>query len=445
MLSSRLGMKVNNKPNHLLKIITAHRKLKFEIAFALFLLCFVPNIWADVIINVLAINGAPEKKETPIRFVLPPDVKANDIVDTDGLSVEYDVNEGAYVAQGAVSLEPKATKTFRIKVKDIWKLTPQDVDTIKKEINEAHDKLGKLGDDSKAAILKQQLLERLDFVVSQQNSSANSVEKRIDSFRIYRDRLDGIKHEALSVDYWRSDPNEAKFKEKLVRMVIEIENPPTESKRMIEEKYFLPLEVKPEYIVNREDFDIKFDEEKRKPYLFKEEEFESGQKRRYEIGIRDVWHVEEKDMEYLNQRSVYANNFLKESRFEKTAQYLFDRCQIKLNSIIESQKVQREILEHISTYRQNVSLFEGARQDVEDLEKLVAIFRDELEKTKVRNVLQKVRSLKNVSDVSDSLFKTKPKMNKTWEMVGWVVLFVGIYTIIHFGIWALRSSGKKKK
>lgn len=405
---------------------------------------FVPLLRADVVINVLAINGAPEKKETPIRFVLPPDVKANDIVDTDGLSVEYDVNEGAYVAQGALALEPKASKTFRIKVKDIWKLTSQDVETIKSEINEAYDKLGKLGDENNAVILKQQLLERLDFVVSQQNSSANSVEKRIDSFRIYRDRLDGIKREALSVDYWRSDPNEAKSKEKLVRMVIEAENPPTESKRMIEEKYYLPFEVKPEYIVNRENFEIKFDEEKGKPYLFKEEEFESGQKKRYEIGIRDVWYVEGKDIEYLNKRAVYANDFLKESRFEKTAQYLFDRCLNKLNGIVESQKIQREILEHISSYRQNVKLFDGARRDVEDLEKLVAIYRDELEKTKVRNVLQKVRSLKSVSDVSDSIFKNKPKMNKTWELVGWVLLFVAIYTAIHFAIWALRSSEKKK-
>ena len=437
-------MKVNNQFQYFFQIIKSHQNKKIAIAF-IFILLLVPAVHADVVINVLAVNGAPEKKETPIRFVLPPDVKAKDIVDTDGLVVEYDVNEGAYVAQGAVSLDPKASKTFRIKVKDIWKLTTQDVDTIKSEINEAHDKLGKIGDESKAGILKQQLLERLDFVVTQQNSGSNSVEKRIDSFRIYRDRLEGIKREALSVDYWRSDPNEAKAKEKLVRMVIEAENPPTEAKRLIEEKYFLPLEVKPEYVVNREEFEIKFDEEKGKPYLYKEEEFEPGQKKRYEIGIRDVWHVDDKDIEYLNQRAVYAKDFLKESRFEKTAQYLFDRCESKLTAITESQKVQREILEHISSYRQNVKLFDGAKIDVEDLEKLVAIYRDELEKTKVRNVLQKVRSLKNVSDVSDAVFKTKPKMNKTWEMAGWVILFVGVYTVIHFAVWTLRSAGRKKK
>lgn len=442
MLLSRPGMKANNQKRSRRENCPG---LCVNIAVVLLVLGFVPKAFSDVVINVLAVNGAPEKRDTPIRFVLPPDVKSKDIVDTDGLSVEYDVNEGAYVAQGEVSLEPKASKTFRIKVKDIWQLTAQDVESLKGEINEAYEKLGKISDGKNADLLKQQLLERLDFVVAQQNAGGSSVEKRIDSFRIYHDRLEGIKREALSVDYWNSDPNEVKPKERIVRMVIEVENPPTEEKRMIEEKYYLPLEVKPEYVVNREDFDIKFDEEKRKPYLFKEEEFEPGQKRRYEIGIKDVWFVDEKDIKGLNDRAVYANDFLKESRFEKTAQYLFERCQGKLNEITESQKVQRQILEHISAYRNNVELFDGARKDVEDLEKLVAIYRNELEKTKVKNVLEKVSSLKSVSDVSDSLFKKKPKMNKTWEMVGWVVLFVAIYTVIHFAIWAMRSAGRKKK
>ncbi|MBL8014447.1 MAG: hypothetical protein JNN05_11430 [Candidatus Omnitrophica bacterium] len=436
--NNRNGVKIDKKP-------AGYQGIFFTLAFGMCAFAFVPKVFSDVIINVLAVNGAPEKRDTPIRFVLPPDVKSKDIVDTDGLSVEYDVNEGAYVAQGAVSLDPKASKTFRIKVKDIWKLTPQDVEALKGEINEAYEKLGKIGQENNADILKQQLLDRLDFVVAQQNAGGSSVEKRIDSFRIYRDRLEGIKREALSVDYWNSDPNELKPKEKVVLMIIEAENPATESKRMIEEKYYLPLEVKPEYVVNREDFDIKFDEEKGKPYLYKEEEFESGQKKRYEIGIRDVWHVDEKDIQYLNERAVYAKDFLKESRFEKTAQYLFERCDGKLKEITESQKVPRQILEHISAYRNNVALFAGARKDVEDLEKLVAIYRNELEKTKVKNVLQKVSSLKSVSDVSDSLFKKKPKMNKTWEWVGWIVMFVGIYTVIHFAIWAMRSAGRKKK
>lgn len=401
--------------------------------------------FADIIINVLAVNGAAEKRETPIRFVLPADVQAKDIVDTDGLSIEYDVNEGAYVAQGMVSLDPKAAKTFRIKVSDIWKITPQEVEGIKSEIAEAYDKLGKVGDESKSEALRQKLLDRLDFVVAQQSSGAESVENRIDSFRIYQDRLTDIKRDALSVDYWRSDPDEANRPQRLVRLVIEIQNPADMPKRVVEEKQYLPVEVKPEYVVRNENFQVKFDGEKQKPYLYKEEEYDPGQTRRYEIGIKDVWFVEENQMAYLNQRATYANDFLKDSRFEKTAQFLYDRCQEKLKSITDSQKIDREIIEHISAFRRNTKTFDDAHKDVEDLEKLVAIYREELEKTKVENVLQKVRSLKEVSDVSDAIFKKKPKVDKTWEMLGWVLLFVGIYTVIHFAVWALRSGERKKK
>ncbi len=415
-------------------------------AFILALCLFhVRSSSADIIINVLAVNGAAEKRETPIRFVLPTDVQAKDIVDTDGLLIEYDVNEGAYVAQGMVSLDPKASKTFRIKVSDIWRITPQEVEAIKTEITEAYDKLGKVGDEGNSETLKQNLLDRLDFVVAQQNSGADSVEKRIDSFRIYRDRLSDIKREALSVDYWRSDPNDKGRAQRLVRMVLEIQNPADMPKRIVEEKQYLPIEVKPEYVLRSENFQVKFDGEKQKPYLFKEEEYEPGQTRRYEIGIKDVWYIEDSEMAYLNQRATYANNFLKESRFEKTAQFLFERCLEKLKSIADSQARNLEIIEHISAFRRNSKILEEARKDVEDLEKLVAIYREELEKTKVQNVLQKVRALNDVSQVSDAIFKKKPTVNKSWQMFGWVLLFVGIYTVIHFAVWILRSGDRKKK
>jgi hypothetical protein len=61
-------------------------------------------------------------------------------------------------------------------------------------------------------------------------------------------------------------------------------------KRIVEEKQYLPVEVKPEYVVKSENFEVKFDGEKQKPYLFKEEEYEPGQIKRYEIGIKDVWY-----------------------------------------------------------------------------------------------------------------------------------------------------------
>jgi hypothetical protein len=399
---------------------------------------------ADVIINVLAINGAPEKRETPIRFVLPPDLKAEDIADTDGLTLQYDVNEGAYVAQGSVALEPKATKAFRIKVHDVWKITPQDVDALKKQVDEAYDKLGKVGDQDKTDKLRRQLLDRLDFVVAQQTANTDTVEKRIDNFRIYEDRLNDIKRDALSVDYWRSNPDESAQPTKLVRMVIEVENSSGQAQK-IEEKQYLPAEVKPEYLVNREDFEVKFDEEKQKPYLFKEEELTPGQKKRYEVTIKDVWYIHQNEIDYLKQRAKYALDFLKDSRFEKTAQYLYDRSGEKLSSIEASQQVQREIYEHISAFRLNMRVFESSRKDVEDLEKLVAIYREELEKTKVKNVLQKVKSLKGVAEVSDNLFKKKPKMNTTWQMIGWILLFVGVYTIVHFAIWGIRSAGRKEQ
>ena len=44
---------------------------------------------------------------------------------------------------------------------------------------------------------------------------------------------------------------------------------------------------------------------------------------------------------------------------------------------------------------------------METLEKLLSVFREDLEKSKVENVLQKIQSLKSVADVSKVMFNKK--------------------------------------
>ena len=47
------------------------------------------NVWAEIVMKVLIVNPSEtETKEFTIHSALPPEVKAGDVLDPDGLSVE---------------------------------------------------------------------------------------------------------------------------------------------------------------------------------------------------------------------------------------------------------------------------------------------------------------------------------------------------------------------
>ena len=403
----------------------------------------VPLAFGDVYINVMAVNGSPTRKETPVKYDLPGDLKAQDIVDTNGLQLEYNVNDANFYVHGTVTLDPKESKTFRIRVKDIWKITPDQTEAIKDEINRGFEQIGKLSDPQKGEILKQQLIQKLDNFVDQQATKADSVEKRIDSFRTYRKEMERLKNQALAVDYWRSEPGEAQ--EKIIHFKIEVENPESNPSKTVKQKHYLPSEIKPEHVVESQGFEVRYDASKQQSFLFKEEEMSKGQKKTYSIGIRDVWSIPGRDINYLRARANYAYDFLKKSKFAESSKILYDHANILLEDIVKSQGETMEIKEHISAFRVNQQTYDQARTDVENLEKLLAILREDLEKSKVKNVLQKVGSLKGVAGLAQELFKRKPSSTMTWKIIGWTLVFVAFITAINFVVWVLRSADKKRK
>jgi len=398
---------------------------------------------ADIYINVVAVNGADASKTSSIHFDLPGELTAEDILDTSGLQLDYSVDDADYFVYGDISLKPKESKTFRIHVKDKWMVTPDQVDEIKKQIEQGYDTLGKPHDDQKAQILKSRLDSKIDYILNLQSGSGDSIDKRIDNYRIYAKEMKRIQDDALNVDYWRSDPG-VEDQQKLIHLNIEVKNP-TDKLKHFKHKDYLPSEVKPEDVVEAEDFEVRYDQIKQLSFLFKEEDLTPGQDKKYSIGILDIWNIEQRDIDYLRSRAKYAYDYLKGTKFQDTAKTLVDRITVDLDDIETSQAVQKPILDHISAYRANKITYNNAEKDVETLEKLLSVYREDLEKSKVENILQKIQALKGVNDVSKVLFNKKFEATTAWSFIGWILLFVGLIVLINFVIWMLRSKDKKLK
>lgn len=396
---------------------------------------------ADIYINVVAVNGKDEAKTSNIHFDLPGELTAEDVLDTNGLQLDYDVDDANYFVYGEVTFKPKESKVFRVLVKDKWMITSDQVADLKEQIDKGYVTLGLPYNADNAKILKTRLYSKLDYIIALQSNNVDSTDKRIDAYRAYVKEMKRIRNNALDVAYWRSDPGVDK-QPKLIHLSIEVKNPTLVTKPF-KHKDYLPQEVKSEDVVDAEGFEVRYDQIKQLSFLFKEEDLAPGEDKKYSIGIIDIWSVDQRDIDYLRSRAKKSYDFLKDFKYKDVAQILWDRITTNLDSIEASQAVQRPILEHISVFRANKVKYNETEKDVETLEKLLSVSRENLTKTKIENILAKIKALKTVSDISKTIFNKQFQDSEAWAFIKWILLFVAVVTFVNFGVWLRRSKDKK--
>ncbi len=392
-------------------------------------------------INVLAVNGTETQKEKEISFTLPKELTEDDIIDTAGLELDYDVDKDAYFVHGKVSLGAKETKTFKVRIRDIWQVDQKEIEKIKKEIGFSLERIQDTDYYETGKIKKESLLRRLDYAVGEQKKSADNIERRIDKFRTYAKEIKKIRRNTFSTAYWHSKPPSPE-NGNVVRFIIELENPSKDKSKTMEVKRYLPAEVKPEDLVETQGFTVRYDALKERSYLTKEEELNPGESKRYEIQIIDIWNIPQSEIDGLKDRARVAYKLLEPTKYVESAGYLVQNIKKNLEAIEVSQTKSRSVTEHISAFRVNQKRFENAEKDVEALEDLLSAVRENLERSQLKNILQKIRSLRTIADIAASIFK-KPAMNTAWKIIASVVAFVGIVTVIHFTLWGRRSKATK--
>ena len=397
--------------------------------------------YAEIVINILAVNGTDQEKEKEVSYSLPKELAYEDILDTAGLELEYDINQASYVVKGKHLLAPKETKTFKVRVKDVWLVTQEDVDGIAEQIEISEGRIKDTEFAEVGRVKKNILIERLDFILGEQERFSDSVGKRIDRFRIYEKEMAKIRQDAVSITYWRTKL--AKDSENIVKFFIEVENPSAKDRKTVSQSHYLPREVKPEHFIELEGFEFKFDSEKNLAYLLKEEELKPLEKKKYEFSIVDIWRILQQDIDNLKDRTRTAFKLIEKTEYVESAEYLVKSIKENLEKIEASQEVERPIAEHISAYRINQKRYAKALTDVKALEDLLMAIREELERSRLKNVLQKIKSLKSISDIAEAIIGTKPSVSDAWKIIIGIISFVGLVTIIHFSVWGKRSRSVK--
>jgi hypothetical protein len=399
---------------------------------------------ADVIISALAVNGSDKFVEKDVQFSLPGEIKPDDVLDAAGFQVDYDLGSSGYILRGKVGLEGKESKTFKIRVRDVWNFTPEEAVQIREEIDEGYKEMGgENKNEGNGELQRQKLVNQLEYVLEEQKKVTGTVEDRINNYRNHAQSLQDIRSRARQLDYWRTDANDPE-EEKTVTFKVTIENPTDKTKRLKNQQY-LPPEVKPEFIKDLNGYELRFDEKKGRPFIFKEEDIAPKEKKEDAITIRDKWYIPENDIKYLRDQSIYNNEFLAKSPYGKTAKMLTDEVLNYLDLISALQKTpQPDIDQHIGAYRINKERYDKAKQNLANLEKLLARYRVDLEKSKIKNVMQRMQSMKSLARVSQAIFDKKPTVNAAWKIIAGVMIFLGLFSVFHFVTWFMRSAREKK-
>jgi len=419
-------------------------------AFVLFMfiagLFIAHPVYAQLSINLVAVNATDQVKKVPVKYYLPEELEPEDLIDLGVLKLDYNVDKGAYFVSGEFEFQPKESRTFKVSVKDVWKITENEINILKAQLEDNLMLMKDNPDYDKIVLVKDSLDGQLDFILSQQVSYSDNIERRIEEYRAYKEILEEIRKKAFTIEQlqYQAKSYEEMQAMSTVKFLIEVRNPSDKEEKNVSHKHYLPKEVRAKHVIEKKGFEVRYDNKKAKAYLSKEEVFQPAETKKYEIVLKDIWMLPTGEIKTMLERAEKAMEEIEPTAYSQSGKYLFDMIKTSIDQINASQVKQKSIKEHIGIFRVNKKRYKRAEEDIIKLEQMLAIVRakklEKMEKGKVRNVLQKMKALKGLAALSEAVFKKKISRTMTWKIIIATLMFLAIFTAWHFIVWTKRSN-----
>src|SRR3989338_11136491 len=139
---------------------------------------------AEVVLKMMVVNPSEtEVKEYDIRSPLPQEVKPENVLDTDGLKVDYDSQAGAFVLVGHLTLKPKESVTKQVVLEDVWVIPADRFSSLRRETEEILRKLRGAAYQERGEMLGRAVERRLRDVEESQDRPATSPMQHITQYR----------------------------------------------------------------------------------------------------------------------------------------------------------------------------------------------------------------------------------------------------------------------
>jgi len=181
---------------------------------------------------------------------------------------------------------------------------------------------------------------------------------------------------------------------------------PADSEKTVLIKTYLPLEVKPEDVIYKDDLEVTYDNQQGSYYVYGEYLLKPKEVLEKEIELKDVWVIDLTQIAMIRQDAKAILDNLKKTNYFDRAKLLYDGMDKKLKEVEAMQDLSSVGPDYkISNYRNSLSLLNSAKAD------LVAV-----------KIL--------LSEVAP-----KGLAKFTWKIILFIITFLGILGAGSFFIW----------
>lgn len=185
---------------------------------------------------------------------------------------------------------------------------------------------------------------------------------------------------------------------------------PADSEQTVPIKVYLPMEVKPEDIIYKEDLEVAYDTQQGSYYVFGEYSLKPKETLEKEIEIKDIWVIDPSQIAAIRQEAKEVLEGFKRTGYFERATLLYQGIEKKLNEVAQMQEISSASPSYkISNYRNSLSLLNSAKADL----------------------LAAKTLLSEVTPRGLAKF--------TWKVILFIIVFLGVLGAGFFVIWQRQS------
>ena len=164
--NSSLEKDLKNKSYFVLGIISANKKLLARKTGLT-----LTSTWLElgsIVFKTLVTNPSTLiSQKAALKYYLPAEVKKEDIIEADpGLTVKYDIEKNQYYVSGEFLLAPSETQTISVRTQDIWVISKEEIDSLRKQTEELSRPLEKTSYFAQGVTIKSDIDVSLDKVLN---------------------------------------------------------------------------------------------------------------------------------------------------------------------------------------------------------------------------------------------------------------------------------------